>query len=423
MIINHKCENGRLIVKITPENDDPNTHTIFNSTFKTTATIGMDSNQFEIHLPSDWTIESVHPDVFALAMIAAIHPFIGSTIRLPRGVSPNFHNLVKRVANKRVLPVNAELSPRKAPSNAVPALTFSGGIDSTAAAILLPENTHLFYFDRLIPKPEVKTLLNQEAAYYACDRMAALGRPVHKIKTDMQYLRKPVGFNSYLADAVPPLLLADYYGFDSVGHGQTLEIGYQIGHLGYKDCKKTEVGDPWFKLLTAVDLTYTLPTIGLSEVITTRIVNNSSYHEFAQACSRGKIKQPCMNCFKCFRKSLLEKVMRNQSISDSFLDKLFNIRDAKIVLNAPPPIYFASILAYITAHYNGNHPKMLALKKNVRGDTLQVDWMNKWYSKSQEFLAPKYRNHIKQEILKHVEPMTPQDIKTMKQSFSKSYFN
>lgn len=112
----------------------------------------------------------------------------------------------------------------------------------------------------------------------------------------------------------------------------------------------------------------------------------------------------------------------NQSISDSFLDKLFNIRDAKTVLNAPPPIYFASILAYITAHYNGNHPKMLALKKNVRGDTLQVDWMNKWYSKSQEFLAPKYRSHIKQEILKHVEPMNPQDVKTMKQSFSKSYF-
>src|SRR5699024_1457186 len=225
----------------------------------------------------------VHPDVFALAMIAAIYPFCGSNIRLPRGVSKPFHNQVMRVTNKKVLPVNEKLSPRKAPSNAVPALTYSGGIDSTAAAILLPADTHLIYFDRMIPKGGTKTLLNQEAAYYACDSMARMGRTVHKIKTDMQYLRKPVGFNSYLTDAVPALLLADYYAFDTIAHGQTLEIGYQIGHLGYKDCKDTEVGHPWYRLLASIDMMYTLPTIGLSEVSTTRIVRKSPYHEFAQA--------------------------------------------------------------------------------------------------------------------------------------------
>src|SRR5699024_6462809 len=175
------------------------------------------------------------PDVFALAMLAAIYPFIGKTLRLPRGVSRAFHNQVMQVTNKKVLPVNEKLAPRKAPSNAVPAFTYSGGIDSTAAAILLPKNTHFFYFDRIVPTG-TKTLLNQEAAYYACNSMAKTGRNVHKIKTDMQYLRKPVGFNSYLSDAVPALLLADYYGFDTIGHGQTLEIGYQIGHLGFKDC-------------------------------------------------------------------------------------------------------------------------------------------------------------------------------------------
>src|SRR5699024_7010990 len=174
-----------------------------------------------------------------------------------------------------------------------------------------------------------KTLLNQEAAYYACDSMARMGRTVHKIKTDMQYLRKPVGFNSYLTDAVPALLLADYYGFDTIAHGQTLEIGYQIGHLGYKDCKDTEVGHPWYRLLASIDMMYTLPTIGLSEVSTTRIVRKSPYHEFAQACSRGKIKKPCMNCYKCFRKSLLDKVIMNSPLDDRYLDKLFKIEDAK----------------------------------------------------------------------------------------------
>src|SRR5699024_6592156 len=221
---------------------------------------------------------------------------------------------------------------------------------------------------------------------------------------------------------VPALLLADYYGFDTIAHGQTLEIGYQIGHLGYKDCKDTEVGHPWYRLLASIDMMYTLPTIGLSEVSTTRIVRKSPYHEFAQACSRGKIKKTCMNCYKCFRKSLLDKVIMNSPLDDRYLDKLFKIEDAKKVLNAPPPIYFASILAYITANYNGRHKEMLSLKKKTRGDTLNVEWMNKWHSKSQEFLAPKYRNHVKKEILKYVEPMNTEDIKTMKQSFSEAYF-
>src|SRR5690625_31096 len=305
MIINYKCQNGKLILKFTPEKGEPKTQHIFSTIFKTTNKVEMNLNKCEIHLPSDWTIDDIHPDVFALAIIAIIYPFVGSKVQLPIGISKPFHNIVKRVMNKQVLPINDQLSPRKAPATAVPALTFSGGIDSTAAAILLPENTHLVYVDRLLPKGETKTLLNQEAANYACDSMASLGRDVHQIKTDMQYIRKPVGFGSYLADAVPALLLADYYGFDTIAHGQTLEIGYQVGHIGFKDCKRTEVGHPWFRLLAAIDMTYTLPTIGLSEVSTKKIVMKSPYQKLVQGCSRGKVYKPCMNCFKCFRKDLL----------------------------------------------------------------------------------------------------------------------
>lgn len=422
MIIKYKCENGKLTLFFTPEKADPITQLIRNTTFNTTRKVEMGSNHCVFELPSDWTMQSVHPDVFALAVLAAIYPFCGPRVYLPQGVSVDFHNQVKKVIKKQILPVDKALSPRKAPSNAVPALTYSGGIDSTAAALLLPENTHLFYFDRLIPEKGIKTLLDQEAAYYACNSMVKAGRTVHKIKTDMQYIRNPVGFNSYLADAVPVLLLADYYGFDTVGHGQTLEIGYQVGHLGFKDCKETEVGYPWFELLYAIDMPYTLPTIGLSEVSTTNIVRNSPFQEFAQACSRGKVKKPCMNCFKCFRKSLLEKVSMNSPLDDHFLDQLFAIKEVQRVIVVPPPIYFSNILAYVTSHYKGNHKNMLLLKKITRGDRLEVDWMRKWYPKSQEFIAPKYHNKVKKEILKYAEPMNTRDIRIMQQSFSVAYF-
>src|SRR5690625_745941 len=152
MIINHECLNGRLELKFTPEKDDPIINHIFNSTYKTTRKVKMGSNRCEVHLPSDWTIDAVHPDVYALAIIAAVYPFCGPNIHLPRGVSKHFQNLDMRLTNKRVIPIIEKLTPRKAPTNAIPALTYSGGFDSTAAAVLLPSNTHLFYFDRLIPK-------------------------------------------------------------------------------------------------------------------------------------------------------------------------------------------------------------------------------------------------------------------------------
>src|SRR5699024_11199973 len=109
-------------------------------------------------------------------------------------------------------------------------------------------------------------------------------------------------------------------------------------------------------------------------------------------------------------------------LDNQFLDKLFNIEEVKNVIHTTP-VYFENVLAYITAHYNGSHKEMLALKKKTRGDILKVDWMNKYYYKSQEFLAAKYRNHVKKEIYKYVKPMSTHDIKSMKKSFNNAYSN
>lgn len=420
MIINSKCQNGVLELEFTPEEDDSVIQHVFSNIFKRTHIVEMASNQCEIHLPSDWTIDAVHPDVFALAIMSIIYPFCGSTIRLPQGVSKHFHDQVVQLTDIKVLPVNDNLSPRTAPSNAVPALSYSGGVDSTAAVVLLPADTHLFYIDRMFPKG-VKPQLNQEAAYYACDSMAEMGKNAHKIKTDLAFVRKPVGFSTFLSDAVPALLLADYYGFDSIANGHTLEEGYQIGHLGYKDCRDTKIGKPWQSLLESIDMPYTLPTVGLSEPSTTRIVMESPYHEFAQSCVRGQVKQPCMNCYHCFRKNLLEKVLSNSPLEDHYLDKLFYIKGVKNILKTPH-LHYGNVLSFITANYNGSHKEMLELKEKTRGDILDVDWMRKWFPKSQEFLAPKYRNDVIKNIHKYVEPMNAEDIKTMKRSFSEEFF-
>lgn len=414
MKVSYEWNKGIMKFHFTPEQDDKTFYQIVN-TYKKPAKISLGRKTCEIHLPQNWSMDSTHPDLLALAAIAIIYPFIGSKITVAKGISNHFHNTFKKATGKEILPVNPKLTPRKAKENFVPALAYSGGVDSTAASILLPKNTHHLYIDRITPKDlgSQRSLLNQEAAFFACNSMKKLGRTVHLIKTDFPYVRNPVGFHTFLAESAPSILLADYYGFDSLSNGHTIEEGYQVGTNGYQDAKEGPVIKIWDELLKAIDMPYCLPTIGLSEVCTSKIVMNSPCSDFAQACSRGKIQRPCMNCYKCFRKTLLEKAIKKETLNDQTLNRLFKIKDAQQMITTTP-IHFENVMTYISSQYKGNHPIMNLLKKKTRGDKLNTSWMEKWNPLAIQFIAPKYQQYVKNEISKYVQTMNKQDEENMK---------
>lgn len=415
MKVKYECNKGIMKFHLTPESDNISSFQIKENSFKTTYTASLGMKSCEFHLPENWTLNSVHPDLLALAAIGIIYPFIGTKIVLPIGVSNEFHHTFENVTGKKVLPINRQLPPRKAKPDYCPALVYSGGVDSTVASLLLPKNTHLLYLNRITPNKykHVRSLLNQEAAYFACDWMKKHGRFVHSIKTDVPYIKKPAGFLTFLTDGASSLLLADYYGFDCLSNGHTLEEGYQIGYNGYIDAKESELIKIWDPLLKVVDLPYCLPTIGLSEVCTSKMILNSPYYEVAHACSRGKVHKPCMKCTKCFRKTLLEKVVKNEPIDNKLLDQFFKLKDVQRLITKSP-IHFENIFTYITSKYNGNHPIMNALKKKTRGDILETSWMEKWNPSSLQYIAPKYQKYITSEISKYVKTMNEKDQKNMK---------
>lgn len=419
MKIYYKCKNGLLTLSYFIDPSDKTNFTIFRNSYKTSGEVHLNNKQCNIHLPNNWNIDSVHPDMLALAAISIAYPFCGPVISVPIGVSVHFHRAFYRLTNKKIVPVNYNLKPRKAPLNAVPALSYSGGIDSTSALLLLPPSTHLFYIDRIPPLTlnHRRTMLKQEAAYFACDSLKKLGFNIHRIKTDLQYVRNPVGFNTILADAAPSLLLSDYYGFNSLANGHTIEEGYRVGYEGYTDWRKNPFIAIWSEILDSVDMPFTLPLIGLSEVSTTKMVMNSRYRNIAQACSRGGVGKPCMNCYKCFRKDLLEKTINNVPLTEHYLNNLFKINDANDIIKHSYP-HFGNVLSYITSKYNGNHLEMNKLKKKVRGDSINTSWMEKFHPEALNIIAPQYRQYIKKQIDKYVTTMEENEINTMKTFYS-----
>ncbi|MFD1735465.1 DUF6395 domain-containing protein [Bacillus salitolerans] len=363
----------------------------------------------EVHLSSDWNIDKVHPDIMALVAILIIYPFTGPKITLPFGISRQFHDLFKQTTKKDILPIDEALKPRIAPIESTPSLAFSGGVDSTAALLLLPSETNHFFLDRIKPKDiNISDLYKKEAAVFACESLKKEGKYVFMIKTDLEYIRDPVGFPVDVANAIPALLYADERGLDSISWGTTMQSTYRVGEVKYEDYMKRLHFRRWGKLFEIVGMPFHQVTGGICDVGTSLIVMNSPYAHLARSCIRGTLKESCHNCWKCFRRGLLEKTLKGHFISNSELDELFKINEAQYYLSKIP-IPGENIISYITHHYKGDHVMMNVLKKRSRGDMLDVAWMEKWYSPSRLLLPDKYQSMVQQEIMKYLEIMSKED--------------
>ncbi|MGD6775882.1 DUF6395 domain-containing protein [Sutcliffiella horikoshii] len=409
-----------MTIKFIPQAGDKNKVPKFNGSFKVTKEIIFNMQVCTIKLPQDWNLHSLHPDLLALAIASIILPFCGSRLEMPIGVSNQFHQEFFKNTKKRLYPINTSLKPRKAKKTAVPALCYSGGPDSTAAMLLLPPESKLFLIKKITPKEFLnKSLLNQTAALHACKILKEKGKNVHIIESNLEFVKNPAGYPTFLTEAVPALLLADYYNLDSIANGHTIEEGYQIGYSGYQDFIFSPFG-MWSSLLEVVDMPYTLPTLGLSEVAALKLILLSEFKNDVQSCSRGGINKPCMNCIKCFRKLLLRKIILKEKITDKLLDQFFNMNSVQKILSSFYP-HFGNVYCYITSKYIGYHKRMMALTIKTRGNQLDSGWMEKWYPEAGKHISNKYKHYVLEQIQKNVEVMNPNEISQMKNSYSVKY--
>jgi hypothetical protein len=365
----------------------------------------MGQRECVFHLPPDFKIDDVHPDALALSIALIILPFSNS-ITLPFGVSRPFAEEFIRRTRVDIGPVDDRLQPRKSKDLSVPGSTYSGGVDSTAAVAILPRTTALFFVDRIVKAGSMYAI---EAAHHACDQMKKLGRSVYMVKTDMEYVRDPVGFPVDIACAVPAILLSDYVGIDSIAFGTIMEAAYRTGHQKFEDYPHRSHYQKWSPIFKAIDLPLNYVVAGLSEVATLKLVLQTPYREFAQSCVRGKVGAPCLNCWKCFRKILLHSALMGRRLPNSELDRFFRIKEARrMMLNTP--IKHENVLTYITSKFEGDHVLMNALKRKVRGDIIRTSWMEKWFVPAEVLIHPKYRNYVIDKLATYLEFMTEDEI-------------
>ncbi len=377
--------------------------------------VSLSKRNFSFKLPKGLSSKNIHPDHLALISILVCHPFIGKRIEFPKPISKKFFEATNVISRYVVENIDEDLEPWAPLADSRPALAFSGGADSTAALALMPENTVPVFLDRPLPLFRISKY-DKNAPHVACEKLSELGYDVYKIKADLEYVRKPVGFPVDVANAAPAIILANHMQFDAIAFGTIMESAFGVGHPNYRNYPKGSHYRMWGTLFAAAGLPLLQVVSGVSEVGTSIINRDSSFGHIAHSCMRGKWMNPCRNCWKCFRKLVLDSVANNKKISQKKLNELFKIREAKYHLSQFP-IKHENVLIYSTSKYvelfeldiEGNESMMSLLTKRVRGDVLEVDWMEKYFPVMFDIIPEKYRDGLKIKLEKYLQPMTKKE--------------
>lgn len=232
-------------------------------------------------------IDFVVPQTFSLARTSRSLLYLVETVLL----SP-WH---QKYANEWV--------PIRRPGNK-PGLSFSGGLDSTAALCLMPDNSHLFYMERNFP-----SMIKHDNAHFFASELEKSGRSVIIVPSNHEKIRtnhgKNPGFSTDYACMAHLILLADHYDLDAAATGMPLENSYFFHGLTVRDFAETRFWKHHSSIFSYIGLPIYQPVAGCSEILTSIIVAQSEYEHLSTSCLRSKaIGEKCEVCWKCFRKNI-----------------------------------------------------------------------------------------------------------------------
>lgn len=372
--------------------------------------IRMNDQYCMFEMPDGWRLENTHPDLLALATIFLIYPYAKNEIKLSIGISQGFADLCEKIIKKKVTPVNPNLKMRKAAPDAKLALSYSGGMDSTAALALVPRDTYLFFVDRKM-MPGKSGLYNKTSVYYAYDALKKAGRTTFKMITDFEdRLRNPIGFPTDMACTIPCILLADFYPTNSIATGTILESAYRIGHETYLYYPESWHYRVWGGLAQGADVPFSFITAGLSEVATSLIVKRAGYEDIAQSCMRAELHKPCMQCAKCMRKGMLDDALIYGEVKEETVTHFISSPIGKKIMTGDH-IHHQNVMMYMASHYHGDNKAMQLFKKRTGADQFNMACLAKWYSPAIKVIAEPYRDYVTKQIKRYVKSMNENEQK------------
>jgi len=415
MIIKHDIsgkEGTLLHLSYTPEAGD---RTEYFTNAKKKVTLNKRKCVFQV--PQGVDLNKIHPDLLGLVCLLTIYPFIGNRLQLSFKVGKGFANAVRKnlgieIGNRFV---DGGIKDRSGKGvvgkGTVPALCFSNGVDSTACLTVMPKETVCVFLDRIFYR-EKNYMYNKDNVYNGINNANRLmPNKFLMVRSDFEDLRRSNGFAIDIGVGTGAILLADKLNFDSVAYGYCLHDFSQIGNgtvsrICTGDFTNFEYGK-WNEIYKSVGLYINLTIMGLTEIGTWKKSLSSPLRDNTSACMRGRLHRPCLNCSKCFRKTLLKLFIKcngnwnninKNSGNKAMLKRMLGLKFAnmKTILDGHGT---ELTFYYITRNYNGNirlFRDIATYYKRQLGNRMKVidKYIDSWMPNSTKYIHPKYRKYI-----------------------------
>jgi hypothetical protein len=272
-------------------------------------------------------------------------------------------------------------------------LSFSGGLDSTAALCLMPDDSALFYLER-----NFSSMIKHDNAHFFASKLEKGGRSVIIVPPNHENIRtnhdKNPGFSTDYACMAHLILLADHYDLDAAATGMPLENTYFFHGSTVRDFAKTRFWKHYSPIFSYIGLPLYQPVAGCSEILTSKIVDQSEYRHLSSSCLRSTaIGQKCEVCWKCFRKNIFNnKPWKMSNEISTFLAK----RPLKQGLAT---LYALQIMKKAGEQIPGEAIDLIPLLDQ------DLEFLNQYWSPYLELIPEKYREYTQRRISAYSTPM------------------
>ena len=392
------------------------------------------AREYEMMLPPSF--KGLHPDAHAAAIFYTVRPFVSKSLTLPFGVSEPFAKAYHELFGVELTEIDACLKPRVRLAGSKVALRFSGGLDSVAAAMILPRDAAVLLLDRIpfeqADSPDVLIdMVHQRAILEA---LADEGWETHIIRDGHERLLTPYPswhsemsllLGLYMADSLDLSIIEggdvlDIFAFQGYHGGGLDEWSFDQGikmllrdwsDLGGIDTKSVPIQAKLFFGLYAVGLRIGASSWGLSEVATVKIVHQSPYRGKTASCYYSGENSFCMKCDKCFKKLLLHYVFDDLEESEDLFEAFLGYRHLAGIFERP---YFDwhHVWYYLFQKIKCRHPIAAELQRQAQQGP-DLSFLERWYPKSRPGIPESYRSEVESNIARYVETMSERDISAL----------
>ena len=351
----------------------------------------------------DYSVDSIHPDLLGLLCLIIFYPFIGERVVFPMAVSPRLQEAFQKPSFKRRFRFDNVDPSLELYSGSKMALSFGGGIDSSAIRVIFPEAF-------VVHEAHLRDGCLVES--HTHDIVREFGRENGKIvTTNQRYISLPSGWHGWTCAFATSLLLATDYDFGIILMGSTLANTLLFNGARYWDRFGARryhgfTGNFWQSAFNEIGIPVYSPVCGASEYLTMKLSLDLIAQDKVVYCTAEE-GRACFRCTKCFRRSVVRAVVDHgyRPDWDRYDQKLVH----KFLENRP--LYYSHVFSYAKSRIN-RMPRFISSRLKDIPD-IESDWLNRVYTRTFEFCDERWRPAISERVLEYLDPMEEEHVKEM----------